>query len=63
MTLQWILISNSFLISSYVYKNIAGRLVLVDKAFLEELVPADQQIPGRAAVASAYLGCGLVGWC
>jgi hypothetical protein len=29
---------NSFLICSYVYKNIEGRLVLVDKALLEELV-------------------------
>ncbi|XP_039852357.1 uncharacterized protein LOC120710827 isoform X2 [Panicum virgatum] len=32
-----------------------------NKALLKELLSADQQIPGRAAVASAGLGCGLVG--
>ncbi|KAL5198103.1 hypothetical protein ABZP36_001615 [Zizania latifolia] len=39
----------------------ASHPISVDKAILEEFIPADQQILGRATVASAGLGCGLVG--
>jgi hypothetical protein len=41
--------------------KIAGHPICVNKALLEELLPAGQQILSRAAVASARLGCGLVG--
>jgi hypothetical protein len=43
--------------------KIAGRPICDDKALFEELLPSDQQILGRAAVASACLGGGLVGRC
>jgi len=39
----------------------SGHPICDNKALLKELLSADQQIPGRAAVASAGLGCGLVG--
>jgi hypothetical protein len=41
----------------------AGHPICDNKACLQELVPADQQVLGWAAVASADLACGLVGRC
>jgi hypothetical protein len=41
--------------------KIAGHPICVNKALLEELLPAGQQILSRVALASARLGCGLVG--
>lgn len=41
----------------------AGSRVPVDSAIVDELAPADQRVLGRAAVASASLASGLVGWC
>jgi hypothetical protein len=39
-----------------------GHTICDDKALLQELVPPDQQIRGRATVASAGLARRLVGW-
>jgi hypothetical protein len=39
-----------------------GHPICDNKALLQELIPADQQIRGRATVASAGLARRLVGW-
>jgi len=51
------------LIRLYTRVEISGHPICDNKALLEELLPPDQQILGRAAVASACLGGGLVGRC